>query len=129
MPLSSVAYHVGVIIGLRVALTTILAAASAHVAAESAFGYHASFRAGYAWLRCTYPYRCADPIEMRIEIERQRRLQELREQATHPEPRIRPGEGPWGPQRYLPPATPDANIQPEYRDKSKLRPEYEEKVR
>ena len=78
------------------------------------------------WFDCAPPYRCADPVRLRIELERYRRLQELRERATPREPHTYgPGVGPWGPQRYMPPPTPEANIRPEYRDKSKLRPEYE----
>ncbi len=79
------------------------------------------------WLSCTPPYRCRDPIQLRLELERYGRMQELRERATQSEPRIYgPGDGPWGSQRYIPPATPEANIQPAYRGASKLRPEYEQ---
>jgi hypothetical protein len=64
---------------------------------------------------------------MRVELERDRRMQELRELATPSAPPIyRPGDGPWGPQRYIPPTTPEANIQPAYRSTSQLRPEYQQ---
>lgn len=79
------------------------------------------------WFICTPPYLCGDPFQMRIELERDRRRQELRERATQSAPRIYgPGDGPWGRQRYIPPATPEAHIQPAYRGASKLRPEYEQ---
>ena len=79
------------------------------------------------WFSCALPYRCGDPVQMRLELERYRRTQELRERATQSEPRIDgPGDGPWGRQRYVPPATPEANIQPAYRGASRLRPEYEQ---
>jgi hypothetical protein len=80
----------------------------------------------HPWFSCTPPYRCRDPVQLRLELERDRRMQELRERATQPEPRIYgPVDGPWGLQRYIPPATPEANIQPAYRGASQLRPEYE----
>jgi len=82
------------------------------------------------WFSCTPPYRCRDPVRLRLELERHRRMQELRERATQPEPRIyEPGDGIWGLQRYIPPATPEANIQPAYRGASQLRPEYEQSAR
>jgi len=57
------------------------------------------------WFSCTPPYRCRDPIQLRLELERHRRMQELRERATQPEPRIYgPGDGIWGLQRYIPAA-------------------------
>ena len=53
-------------------------------------------------------------------------MQELRERATQSEPRIYgPVYGTWGLQRYVPPVTSEANIQPAYRGASQLRPEYE----
>jgi hypothetical protein len=82
----------------------------------------------YPWFSCVPPYRCGDPVQMRLELERYHRMQELRGRATQPEPRIYGpvGDGPWGLQRYIPPATPEANIQPAYRGTSQLRPEYEQ---
>ena len=77
------------------------------------------------WFSCP-PYWCRYPFQLRIELERHRRMQELRERATQPEPRIYgPVYGTWGLQRYIPPATSEANIQPAYRGASQLRPEYE----
>jgi hypothetical protein len=119
----------------RTLLGTLLAAATLHAAAgELAMGggvspyYGVPLARGmyHPWFSCTPPYRCRDPVQLRLELERDRRMQELRERATQPEPRIYgPGDGPWGLQRYIPPATPEANIQPAYRGASQLRPEYE----
>ena len=88
--------------------------------------YGVPARGMYAlWFSCTPPYWCRDPIQLRLELERQRRMEELRERATQPEPRIYgPVYGTWGLQRYIPPATSEANIQPAYRGASQLRPEY-----
>jgi hypothetical protein len=48
------------------------------------------------WSSCTPPYRCRDPVRLRLELQRHRRTQKLRERAT-PEPRIYgPGDGIWG---------------------------------
>lgn len=78
------------------------------------------------WISCTPPYGCRDPVQLRLELERSLRMQELRERATQSEPRYPgPADGPWGLQHYIPPATPESNIQPAYRGASKLRPEYE----
>lgn len=77
---------------------------------------------------CTY--WCRDPFQLRLELARQRRMEELRERATQPEPRMYgPVYGTWGLQRYIPPATSEANIQPAYRGASQLRPEYEQSSR
>ena len=82
----------------------------------------------YPLFSCTY--WCRDPFQLRLELERQRRMEELRERATQPEPRIYgPVYGTWGLQRYIPPATSEANIQPAYRGASQLRPEYEQSSR
>ena len=82
------------------------------------------------WFVCIPPYGCQDSLQLRLELERDRRLQELRERAARSEPRLQgPAEGPWGGQRYLPPATPEANIQPAYRGASQLRPEYEQSTK
>ena len=49
------------------------------------------------WFSCTPPYWCRDPFHLRLELERQRRMEELRERATPPEPRIYgPVYGMWG---------------------------------
>ena len=81
----------------------------------------------YPWFGCAPLYGCRDPVQVRIELERDRRMQELRERATQREVRFDgPGDGPWGRQRYVPPATPEGNIQPAYRGTSQLRPEYEQ---
>ena len=75
---------------------------------------------------CALPYRCRDAIEVRIELERYRHMQALREQGTQPETNMNgASDGPWGRPRYLPAATPEANIQPAYRGKSQLLPQYE----
>ena len=80
----------------------------------------------YPWFSCTPPY-CLDAVQLRLELGRLRRMQELRERATQPEPRIYgPGDGTWGFWRYMPPATSEANIQPALRGASQLRPEYEQ---
>jgi hypothetical protein len=77
------------------------------------------------WFSCS-PYWCRDPVQLRLELERHRRMQELRERATQPEPRIYgPVYGTSGLHRYVPPVTSEANIQPAYRGASQLRPEYE----
>ena len=79
------------------------------------------------WFSCLPPYFCRDPWQLRVELERERRMQELRELATPSAPRAYGlGDGPWGWQRYIPPPTPEANIQPAYRGVSQLRPEYEQ---
>ena len=110
--------------------TAILHAATVNFAIADRIGFY--YGAPYAlymydfWYGCTLPYRCHDPLLFRLELERQRRLQDLREQATPPDPRVSAGDGVWGLQRYVPPATPESNIQPAYRGVSKLRPEYEQ---
>ena len=79
------------------------------------------------WFGCIPPYGCQDPFQLRLELERERRMQELRERAARSEPGLQgSAEGPWGGQRYVPPATPESNIQPAYRGASQLRPEYEQ---
>src|SRR5688500_7777047 len=56
------------------------------------------------WLGCDALYGCYDSHRLRLELERDRRLQELRERAAQPGSRTyEAGEGPWGQQRYLPP--------------------------
>ena len=75
---------------------------------------------------CLPRYGCYDPVRLRIELERSRRSQELRDAATPIDPRpAAPSDGPWGPQRYIAPATREADIQPAYRGASRLRPQYE----
>jgi hypothetical protein len=79
------------------------------------------------WFRCAPPYWCREPLQLRLELERHHRMQELRALATPPEPRsYGPVYGTWVLQRYIPPATSEANIQPAYRGASQLRPEYEQ---
>ena len=119
----------------RTLLGTLLATATLHAAAgDFAIGvgvgayYGVPLARGmyYPWFSCTPPYGCRDPVQLRLELERHQRMQELRERATQPEPRIYgPGDGIWGLQRYIPPPTPEGNIQPAYRGASQLRPEYE----
>ena len=116
------------------ALGTLLATATLHAVADAIGGSAGAYygvplaRGMYAlWFSCTAPYWCRDSLQLRLELERQRRMEELRERATQPEPRIyEPIYGTSGLQRYIPPATPEANIQPEYRGASQLRPEYEQ---
>jgi hypothetical protein len=76
--------------------------------------------------KCTPTYRCRTQIQWRFDSGRYGRRQEVRERPAQSEPlNDGPAYGPWGPQRYVPPATPEANIQPAYRSASRLRPEYE----
>jgi hypothetical protein len=117
----------------RTLLRTLLATAILHAAAGNfAIGggvgaYYGVPPGGDPWASCTPPHRCHDPVQLRIELERDRRMHNLRERATRSEPRTyEPADGPWGRQRYTPPATPEANIQPAYRGASQLRPEYEQ---
>ncbi len=99
--------------------------AAREVIMEAGIGAH--YYPYYPWLGCSLPYRCGDPVQMRMELRRERRLQELRERATPSEERgYASGEGPWGRQRYQPPATREANIQPAYRGASQLRQEYQQ---
>ena len=126
----------GMGIRCRTLLGTLLVTATLHAAAgELAIGGRVGMYYGvplergmyYPWFSCTWAYRCRDSVQLRLELERHSRMQELRERATQPEPRIYgPGDGIWGLQRYIPPATPEANIQPAYRAASQLRPEYEQ---
>ena len=128
----------GIGIRCRTLLGAFLATATLNAAAgELAIGgrvgmyYGAPLTRGMydPWFSCT-PYRCRDSVQLRLELERHRRMLELSELATQPEPRIYgPGDGIWGLQRYIPPATPEANIQPAYRGASQLRPEYEQSAR
>lgn len=86
---------------------------------------------GEPWIACQPPAACLDAIELRIELKRFRRAQELRAGATA-NADAPPGAaaiGPYGSRRYVPPPTPEANIQPAYRGASRLRPEYDEPVR
>ena len=117
----------------RAILRAILAAAALLAASGAiAGGVGLAYRVPLAfgiydpWLTCTPPYGCYDAAQLRIELERDRRLQELRALAARSEARAHgPGDGPWGRQRYLPSPTPDANIQPAYRGTGQVRPEYE----
>jgi hypothetical protein len=128
-------YTVDMVIRCRTLLGMLLVTATLHaVAGDLVIGrrlgaYYGVPLAGGIydpWVSCTSPYRCRDPVQMRLELERDLRMQELRERATQTEQRIYgSGDGPWGPQRYIPPATPEANIMPAYRGTSQLRPEYE----
>lgn len=132
----STRYTADMVIRCRTLLRTLLVTAALQAAAGDLaigggvgayYGVPPARSMYYPWFSCTAPYRCHDPVQLRLELERYRRMQELREQATQPEPRAYgPGDGPWGPQRYIPPATPEANIQPAYRGTSLLRPEYEQ---
>jgi len=119
----------------RMLIVTFLVVATANSAArdlvvETSAGAHYGVPLTdmyYPWFACSPPYRCGDPAQMRLELERARRMQELRERAMPPEPRrYEAGDGPWGRQPYMPPPTPAANIQPAYRGSSQLRPEYEQ---
>lgn len=115
-------------LGCRTLLGTLLATATLHAAAgHLAIGVGVGAYYGVPLTRGMYdPWFSYDPVQLRLELERQRRMQELRERATPPEPRIYgPGDGTWGLQRYIPPAN-EANIQPAYRGASQLRPEYEQ---
>jgi hypothetical protein len=97
--------------------------------AETYYGAYLERRIHDPLFRCTVPYRCGDSIQSRLELERYRRMQDLRDGPTPSDPRVSgPNYGPWGPQRYLPPPTPDANIQPAYRDASRLRPEFQPSI-
>jgi len=78
------------------------------------------------WYPCVLPYHCGDPIQFRIELERYRHMQDLREQGRQSDGSVdAASDGPWGRPRYIPPPTPEANIQPAYRGKSQLLPQYE----
>jgi len=81
------------------------------------------------WLGCDALYGCYDSHRLRLELDRDRRLQELRERAAPGSRTYEAGEGPWGQQRYIPPATPESSIQPAYRGTGQLRPEYEQAAR
>ena len=120
----------------RALLGTLLAASTIHAssadpalqgAVDMYYGASIARRINDSRFQCAPGYRCRDPIQSRLELERYGRAQELRERATQIDPRIYgPDYGPWGPQRYIPPATPEANIQPAYRGASRLRSEYEQ---
>ena len=120
-------------VGCRTLLGTLLATATLHAVAGGNLVIGGGVGAYYGvplargmydpLFSCTY--WCRDPFQLRLELERQRRMEELRLLATPPEPRIYgPVYGTSGSQRYIPPATSEANIQPAYRDASQLRPEY-----
>ena len=118
----------------RTLLGTLIATATLHAVADNLvigggvgayYGVPLARGMYYPLFSCTY--WCRDPFQLRLELERHRRMEELRELATQPESRIYgPVYGTWGLQRYIPPATSEANIQPEYRDASQVRPEYEQ---
>ena len=114
---------------MRTLLGTVLATATLHAVADNLaivgayYGVPLARRMYDPWFSCTPPYWCRDPFQLRVELERQRRMEELREQAMPPEPRIHePIYGTWGLQRYIPPATSEANIQPAYRGASRCGP-------
>jgi hypothetical protein len=72
--------------------------------------------------------RCADPASVRRYIAREIRFQELRSAAEAPAGGgfARPGESPFSAPRYLPPPTPDSEIQPRYQGSGDLLPEFRE---
>jgi len=86
----------------------------------AAAGGQVAFAGGCYWIGCNG----AVPLLRRTALERQRRLDELRKDP----PKIKADATgiPWiEPQaRYLPPPTPEKQIQPAYRDRSVLRSEY-----
>jgi hypothetical protein len=118
-------------------VTFIIAATLNEAAAAPAVGASAESYSSASWARrihnpsfaCAPPNRCGDTIRLRVELERYRRMQELREQPAQSDSRTYARDfGPWGQQRYVPPPTPEANIQPAYRDASRLRPEFEPSI-
>jgi len=70
--------------------------------------------------------RCADSASVRRYIAREIRLQELRNAPGVPVGGgfTPPGESPYGAPRYLPPPTPESELQPSYRGSGDVRPEY-----
>ena len=70
--------------------------------------------------------RCADPASVRRYIAREIRFQELRSAAEAPAGSgfARPGESPFSAPRYLPPPTPESEIQPRYGGSGDLLPEF-----
>lgn len=60
---------------------------------------------------------CISQEELRILLERQRRFDILRQDAPAPGALL-------APQRSLPPATPEAEVQPAYRESGSIRPEF-----
>jgi hypothetical protein len=108
-------------------MSTLAVAASNSLSTNSVIAYRDFSWSGGIYARgalCPSIYTCSDSVQLRLEIERERRMQWLREFASSAPPRYDPAEGPWGRQRYVPPPTPEATVQPAYRDKSVLRPEY-----
>ncbi len=85
-----------------------------------------AYRVPYAaWGVCA-PGPCVDPIEVQRYVARELRLQALRNESPVSAPGgfARPGESPYAAPRYLPPATPDSEIQPAYRGSGEVRPEF-----
>jgi hypothetical protein len=96
---------------------------------EAYYGAYPARRFYDPLFMCTHPDRCGDAVQLRLTLDRYRRAQELRERPAQSEqPGLGPSYGPWGPQRYTPPATPEANIQPAYRGASQLRPQFEQTI-
>jgi len=96
-------------------------------APRAASGHRSLWPGGYAGV--CYPIWCggASPWQWRKMLERQRRLDELRKDPAAAA--TGPAAGPWDePQgHYLPPPTPEKQIQPAYRDRSVVRPEFRDR--
>src|SRR6478609_576004 len=108
-----------------IVLAMCLVAGSINAAGGVGAYYSVPIGHGFYDLRfdCLPRYGCYDPVRSRIELERFRRSQELRHAATPIDPLpAAASDGPWGLQRYIPPATREADIQPAYRGSSRLRP-------
>jgi hypothetical protein len=67
---------------------------------------------------------CADALDA-LERRIERRERQRRGQSSEPAPPRHAGDtSPWGAPRALPPPTPESEIQPDYREASRLRPEF-----
>jgi hypothetical protein len=91
-------------------------------------GYRPAWPGAYAGVCYSIWCAGAGPWQWRTTLERQRRLDELRRDATPAA--VGPAPALWNdPQGiYLPPPTPEKQIQPAYRDRSVLRPEFRDKA-
>jgi uncharacterized membrane protein len=77
------------------------------------------------WVPCA-PWTCVDANQLRRDLRREMRSQELRrELELRASGGLRSGtESLFGTPRYIPPSTPAAQVQPRYRGSGEVRPQY-----
>lgn len=89
------------------------------------YGIYAPWPLYAPWGPCGVGF-CGDSIALRRYIARELRRQELADAPEAPSGGgfARPGESPFGPPRYLPPPTPDSEVQPRYQGSGEVLPQY-----